>query len=174
MIIDKDTGLEVRTYGPLVKDPDLSVLIDSLDERGLIRCVAEWTDEEAERCRLAAFMPNTAMHAYDDEITFGRRFNFPKREWAQGGIVVAVELPFSAYDPSPDVKLVLPLAEWAGVGSRRAPRWCFTATGNVLPWSMLVATARERLAEQAADELALATQSRIRKARKAARAEARP
>jgi hypothetical protein len=155
--------LEVRTYGPLVKDPDLSVLVDSLLQRGA--SVAEWTDEEAERCRLAAFFPETGMW-FEDFTAPSHWHAGPCREWTRAGWVVAIERPFSAYDPSPDCSLRQPIEEWPNTGVP-LPEWCLRTDGEPLPWSMLVFTAKWRLEAQRAERSK-------RKARKAARAEARP
>lgn len=164
-VIDEATGLEVRSYGPVVKDPDLTVLIDELLERGAKLDV--WTDEEAERCRLTAFFPETALWAQDDADTFGRPSAFPQRRWSHGGWDIAVERPFSAYDLDPDVTLLRPIEEWPNAEWRFAPRWCFDDFGQVLPWPRLVVAARDQLAIRRA-EAAARTKRKNRRAARAA------
>lgn len=169
MSIDKDMNLEVRTYGPLVKDPDLSVLVDLLLQSGAN--IAEWTDEEAERCRLAAFFPETALVSRDGGV----------RQWIRpahgdrGAHVVSWERFVGSFDlDDRAVEALTAVTLWPPARGARLPLWCSASSEgvygevrDVLLWPELVRLARERLAAQRAERSK-------RKARKAARAEARP
>lgn len=96
----------------LVADPVLAVLIDELMARELVRDIAEWTDEEAERARLAAFdlaQRNGPLHHSGALRPWGKYSVV--RSWHRDNTSAcfAVERFFSSFDPedfaleSPDV-----------------------------------------------------------------------
>jgi len=105
------TALETRAVVGLTSDPISNVLIDSLMERGLVRDIGIWTDEEAERCRLVAFdiaQRNAPMH--NDGML--RSNDRTVRNWWRefGDRWFSVERFFSPFDP-PDFGLETPWHE---------------------------------------------------------------
>lgn len=103
----------------LTSDPINNTLIDELMARGLVRDVAEWTDEEAERARLAAFdlaQRNAPLHM-EGQL---RPHEQTCRNWcrAYGVDVFAVERFFSVFDPDDFALESLPV-QWTTIA--RAP-----------------------------------------------------
>lgn len=155
-MIDPATGLEVRTISGPTSDPDSNVLIDYLMGRGLVRDVGIWTDEEAERCRLAAFFPETAW-------TSQRPASIGRRWFDDNGVFAFTERFFSPFE---EADHGLTVAQY-DVGRRsvarelargeRLPHWCTASSEGLygerrepLPWPLLVKFARARLEEQRA------------------------
>lgn len=184
MIIDALTGLEVRTCGSFVKDPDNDKLVCLLFENGIALSLEEWTDEEAERCRLAAFDLRERdggrwfyNEARGDVIAAAIRGG--GRRWvldvaADESETNVLERFFSPFDWTDDFALDVSVPRAVQRELARGvelPMWCRRMNERAelepAPWPELLSTARGRLAENA---LRIGARSK----RKAARAEARP